>query len=204
MLPREHNYNVGAETKGIDHFMLSGLRNRCSLLLFTLFLIPGCRRTPSAPSTKVKPVAVDRPALSVPEKTAATAESAPTRPSGPIRFFDVTSQSGIHFRHNSGAFGKKYLPETMGSGVCVLDYDNDGWQDILFVNSMDWQEHKTSKSFPALYHNNKDGTFTDVTHQAGLDVETYGLGCAAADYDNDGFVDVYVTALEGNHLFRNV
>src|SRR5215813_4074760 len=104
------------------------------------------------------------------------------RPSGPIQFTDITAQAGIHFKHNSGAFGKKYLPETMGPGVCVLDYDNDGWQDILFVNSMDWPEHKTSKSFPALYHNDKDGTFTDVTHQAGLDVETYGLGCAAADY----------------------
>jgi hypothetical protein len=64
------------------------------------------------------------------------------RPSGPIQFTDVTEQAGIHFKHNSGAFGKKYLPETMGSGVCFLDYDNDGWQDILFVNSMDWPEHK--------------------------------------------------------------
>jgi hypothetical protein len=60
------------------------------------------------------------------------------RSSGPIQFTDVTEQAGIHFKHNSGAFGKKYLPETMGSGVCFLDYDNDGWQDILFVNSMDW------------------------------------------------------------------
>ncbi len=126
------------------------------------------------------------------------------RPSGPIRFTDVTAEAGIHFKHNSGAFGKKYLPETMGSGVCVLDYDNDGWQDILFVNSMDWPEHKTSKSFPALYHNNKDGTFTDVTRQAGLETEMYGLGCAAADYDNDGFDDIYITALDGNHLFHNL
>ncbi|MEO8724939.1 MAG: CRTAC1 family protein [Acidobacteriaceae bacterium] len=92
----------------------------------------------------------------------------------------------------------------MGSGVCVLDYDNDGWQDILFVNSMDWPGHKSGKSFPALYHNNRDGTFTDVTRQAGLAVEMYGLGCAAADYDNDGFDDIYITALGGNHLFRNL
>ncbi len=91
-----------------------------------------------------------------------------TRPSGPIKFTDVTAQAGIHFKHNSGAFGKKYLPETMGSGVCFLDYDNDGWQDILLVNSMDWPGHKSGKSFPALYHNNQDGTFTDVTRQAGL------------------------------------
>jgi hypothetical protein len=126
------------------------------------------------------------------------------RPSGPIQFVDVTAQAGIHFKHNSGAFGKKYLPETMGSGVCFLDYDNDGWQDILFVNSMDWPGHKSGKSFPALYHNNRDGTFTDVTREAGLDVEMYGLGCAAADYDNDGYVDIYITCVGANHLFHNL
>ena len=93
---------------------------------------------------------------------------APSRPSGPIEFTDVTAKAGIHFKHNTGAFGKKYLPETMGSGVCFLDYDNDGWQDILLVNSMDWPGHESGKSFPALYHNNQDGTFTDVTRQAGL------------------------------------
>ncbi len=102
--------------------------------------------------------------------------AAPARPSGPITFTDVTAQAGIHFRHNNGAFGKKYLPETMGSGVCVIDYDNDGWPDILFVNSTDWPGHKTRRTTPALYHNNHDGTFTDVTQQAGLDVEMYGTG----------------------------
>jgi hypothetical protein len=126
------------------------------------------------------------------------------RPSGPIEFTDVTTQAGIHFMHNSGAFGKKYLPETMGSGVCFLDYDNDGWQDILFVNSMDWPEHRSGKSFPALYHNNQDGTFTDVTRAAGLAVEMYGMGCAIGDYDNDGFVDIYITAVGTNHLFHNL
>jgi hypothetical protein len=130
--------------------------------------------------------------------------SAQARPSGPIQFTDVTAQAGIHFKHNSGAFGKKYLPETMGSGVCVLDYDNDGWQDILFVNSMDWPGHKSGKSFPALYHNNKDGTFTDVTVQAGLAIEMYGMGCAIGDYDNDGYDDIYITAVGSNHLFRNL
>jgi len=126
------------------------------------------------------------------------------RPSGPIRFTDFTAQAGIHFRHNSGAFGKKYLPETMGSGVCVIDYDNDGWQDILFVNSKNWPDHGQTKSYSALYHNNHDGTFTDVTKEAGLATEMYGLGCAVGDYDNDGNDDIYVTALDGNHLFRNL
>jgi hypothetical protein len=131
--------------------------------------------------------------------------SSPARPAGPIEFRDMTKQAGILFKHNSGAFGKKYLPETMGSGVCVLDYDNDGWQDILFVNSMDWPGHKGgAKSYPALYHNNKDGTFTDVTREAGLAMESYGLGCAVADYDNDGFEDIYITTVGSNHLFHNL
>jgi hypothetical protein len=127
-----------------------------------------------------------------------------SRPSGPIRFTDVTAQAGLRFRHNSGAFGKKYLPETMGSGVCVIDYDNDGWQDIFFVNSKNWPGHGGPKSRSTLDHNNQDGTFTDVTEQAGLHGEMYGLGCAVGDYDNDGHEDLYVTALDGNHLFRNL
>jgi hypothetical protein len=127
-----------------------------------------------------------------------------SRPSGPIQFTDVTERAGIHFKHNSGAFGKKYLPETMGSGVCFLDYDNDGWQDILFVNSMDWPEHKNGNSFPALYHNNHDGTFTDVTRAAGLAIEMYGMGCAIGDYDNDGYPDIYITGVGSNHLFHNL
>jgi hypothetical protein len=126
------------------------------------------------------------------------------RPSGPIQFTDVTTAAGLRFTHNSGALGKKYLPETMGSGCAFLDYDNDGWQDILLVNSMDWPGHKGRKSFPALYHNNENGTFTDVTKQAGLAVEMYGLGCAIADYDNDGREDIYITCLGPNHLFRNL
>jgi hypothetical protein len=127
------------------------------------------------------------------------------RPSGQIQFTDVTQAAGIHFQHNSGAFGKKYLPETMGSGVCAIDFDGDGWQDVLFVNSMDWPEHHTAKhSTAALYHNNHNGTFTDVTRTSGLGVPTYGLGCAVGDYDNDGRDDIYITALDGNHLFHNL
>ncbi|HEY3580143.1 MAG TPA: CRTAC1 family protein [Pyrinomonadaceae bacterium] len=128
----------------------------------------------------------------------------PPRPSGPIEFTDVTAEAGIHFKHNSGAFGKKYLPETIGSGAAFLDYDNDGWQDILLVNSMDWPENKKRRSYPALYHNNKDGTFTDVTAQAGLAVEMYGIGVAVGDYDNDGNEDIYITCVGPNHLFRNL
>jgi hypothetical protein len=126
------------------------------------------------------------------------------RYSGPIQFIDVTAQAGIHFKHNSGAFGKKYLPETVGAGCAFIDYDNDGWQDILLINSMNWPGHAGPKSYPALYHNNRNGTFTDVTKEAGLAVEMYGIGCAVADYDNDGFDDIYITCLGANHLFRNL
>lgn len=121
-----------------------------------------------------------------------------------VQFTDVTSAAGIRFRHNSGAFGKKYLPETMGSGCAFLDYDNDGWQDVLFVQSKDWPGHLQKHSTLALYHNNHNGTFTDVTKAAGLAVEMYGLGVAAGDYDNDGNIDIYVTALGNNHLFHNL
>jgi len=125
-------------------------------------------------------------------------------PSGPVAFTDVTAGAGIRFRHNSGAFGRKYLPETMGSGVAFLDADGDGWQDLFLVNSRDWPGRKGSPSFPALYHNRRGGTFEDVTAAAGLRVQLYGLGAASADYDNDGRVDLYVTALGGNKLYRNL
>jgi len=149
----------------------------------------------------------DKKAASEDQSATQPQAPAPTeaaRYSGPIEFTDATAQAGIHFKHNSGAFGKKYLPETLGSGCAFLDYDNDGWQDILLVNSMNWPGRAGPKSYPALYHNNQNGTFTDVTKEAGLAVEMYGLGCAVADYDNDGFDDVYITCLGPNHLFRNL
>ncbi len=121
----------------------------------------------------------------------------------PLSFSDVTTSAGITFRHVSGAFGKKYLPETMGSGGAFADLDGDGWQDIVLVNSTTWPGQPARPSLPAVYRNNHDGTFTDVTRQAGLAAQFYGMGVAAADYDNDGDVDLYVTALGPNRLFRN-
>jgi hypothetical protein len=120
-----------------------------------------------------------------------------------ITFRDVTQQSGIHFTHNNGAFGKKFLPETLGPGVAFTDYDNDGWPDIFLVNGTDWPGHKQKHTTPKLYHNNHDGSFTDVTHKAGLDIEMYGMGVTVGDYDNDGFEDLFITALGQNRLFHN-
>ena len=176
----------------------------CCLSLLLSSGIVACRKP--QPKVTHSEQAKAQPSFPSPPKASNQALTPPvmSRPSGPIRFVDVTDAAGIHFRHNSGAFGKKYLPETMGSGVCVIDYDGDGWQDILFVNSMDWPEHKVSISTPALYHNNHDGTFTDVTHTSGLAKEMYGLGCAVGDFDNDGRDDIYITALGGNYLFRNL
>lgn len=124
---------------------------------------------------------------------------------GPLgfQFTDVTSAAGLHFRHNSGAYGGKLLPETLGSGCAFLDYDRDGWQDILLINGMDWAGHKRQASPLKLYRNNRNGTFTDVTRAAGLDVEMYGMGVAAGDYNNDGFPDIFVSCVGQSRLFRN-
>jgi len=120
-----------------------------------------------------------------------------------FQFVDVTRQAGLNFQHNSGAYGGKLLPETLGSGCAFLDYDADGWPDILLINSMDWLGHKRQRSTLKLYHNNRNGTFTDVTQTAGLDVELYGMGVAIGDYNNDGFPDIFITCVGQSRLFRN-
>ena len=119
-----------------------------------------------------------------------------------VAFTDVTAEAGIDFEHHNGRSGRKYLPETLGSGCAFLDYDNDGRPDIFLVNSRPWTPGGapvTSK----LYRNEGGGRFADATNQAGLATSLYGLGAAAADYDNDGFVDLYVTVLDGDRLYRN-
>jgi hypothetical protein len=140
-----------------------------------------------------------------------------------VRFVDITRQAGINFVHYTGAFGKKYLPETMGAGCAFIDFDNDGNPDILLVNGADFPSRRSRRpsgrnesaglgagdlpvahrSALRLYRNNGDGTFTDVTAKAGLNVEMYGMGVAVGDYDNDGWDDIYVTGLGEARLFHN-
>ena len=129
----------------------------------------------------------------------------PPAPSSPVgfRLVDVTAGAGLQFRHNSGAYGGKLLPETLGAGCAFLDYDGDGWQDILLINGMDWPGHKRQRSTLKLYRNNRNGTFSDVTRSAGLDLEMYGMGVAVGDYDNDGYPDILVTCVGQNRLFKN-
>ena len=120
----------------------------------------------------------------------------------PVTFVNITNQAGIRFVHHSGAEGKKYLPESLGAGCAFADLDNDGWADILLLNGKDWTS--TGRHYlPALYRNNQNGTFSDITRGSGLDVEMYAMGVAVGDYDNDGLPDVYITALDGDHLFHN-
>jgi hypothetical protein len=129
------------------------------------------------------------------------AAAAPPDPG--FRLVDVTAAAGLDFHHNSGAFGQKYLPETLGPGCAFFDYDGDGWLDILIVNGADWPGRKPQHSTLKLYRNNRNGTFTDVTGPAGLAVEMYGMGVAIADYNNDGFPDLLITAVGQNRLFQN-
>ncbi len=116
---------------------------------------------------------------------------------------DISGRAGLHFKHNTGAYGAKLLPETLGPGCAFLDYDNDGWLDILLINGQDWPGHQRQRSTMQLLRNNRNGTFTDVTRAAGLDVEMYGMGVAVGDFDNDGFPDLYITAVGQSRLFRN-
>ncbi len=139
-----------------------------------------------------------RAALVAAASVVLSAQSAP-----PFRLVDVTRAAGISFTHNSGAYGKKFLPETLGAGAAFLDYNNDGRQDILLVNGSAWPGQPRARSYSRLYRNDGNGRFTDVTTMAGLEFEMYGMGIAAADFDNDGWQDLLLTAVGQNRLLHN-
>lgn len=164
------------------------------LLAVLLVMVASCRQRKATPAPPIRPVVEAK----VP----------------PVSFRDVTKEAGIDFVQVNGAQGKKWMPETMGGGVAVFDYNNDGREDILFVSSCYWPgdpRAKTLKSSLTLYENIGNGPdgvprFKDVTKEAGLDKVLYGMGAAVGDYDNDGWEDIYVTGLGaygGNRLFHN-
>ncbi len=172
-------------------------------LVIAAFSSAACQKQKSS-STRTVDTSLS---VAVQETGEASPSPLPAKPASfvPITFTDVTQQAGIRFRHYNGAYGKKYLPETMGSGCAFLDYDNDGWQDILLINSMDFPDSpKKRRAVMALYHNNQNGTFTDVTAQAGLAKQMYGMGAAIGDYDNDGWADIFIACLGHSRLFRNL
>jgi hypothetical protein len=152
------------------------------------------RRSPHTPASAAPlPMHEGSPAVAAPE----------------ARFVDITREAGITFEHENGADGQKLLPETMGGGVAFFDFDRDGRPDLLFVDSRPWpwsapKNGRAARSRLVLYRNVGGGRFVDATEAAGLTVDMYGMGVAAADYDNDGWIDLFVTAVGGNHLFRNV
>jgi enediyne biosynthesis protein E4 len=125
---------------------------------------------------------------------------------GPVIFEDITKQAGLAgWRHKMGVPEKNFIVETNGSGVCLIDYDNDGWLDIYLVNgsTFDALDGKEETPHAALFHNNHDGTFTDVSAQAGVTNDRWGYGCSVADYDNDGWPDLFVGNYGKNRLYHN-
>ena len=121
----------------------------------------------------------------------------------PVVFTDVAASAGLRFLHERGGTPEHQLPETMGSGLAWLDYDNDGWMDLYVVQSGLFPPRGEPGSNDRLYHNRKNGTFEDVTEKAGIRDRAYGMGAIAADFDNDGFTDIFVTNFGRNILYRN-
>ena len=163
------------------------------LIVFT-FCFLTCKK--DEPKSEAKPPEYTKPRYTITESNSIHTS---------LHFTDITKEAGIDFIHETGAFGKKWMPETMGSGGGFLDYDNDGLPDIFLVNSSKWPGHETNKKqhTPKLYRNLGNGKFRDVTIKAGLDFSVYGMGCAFADYDSDGDMDIYLTAVGDNKLLRN-
>jgi len=146
------------------------------------------------------PLLVEEAVVTGPVRVPATSRETPPV----VRFTDITAAAGIDFVHVNGRYGEKLMPETIGSGAAFIDYDNDGDQDLLLVNSSEWPGHEQgSQATLALYRNDGSGRFEDVTRASGLAIHCYGMGVAVGDYDNDGWTDLYITTLGSNYLLRN-
>src|SRR4030095_16560083 len=122
----------------------------------------------------------------------------------PVNFSNIAVQAGITFKHENGASPQKFMPETMGAGALIFDYDNNGWPDIFLVNGGSFVDKRAAAAARhRLYRNNGDGKFTDMTSASGITVSNFGMGVCSADYDNDGWADLYITGIQSNTLYRN-
>ena len=147
-----------------------------------------------------QPPAITEARIEAPSAVTETAAAQPPT----VHFTDISEDAGIHFNHVNGAYGERLMPETIGSGAAFLDYDNDGDQDLFLVNFRHWPDHPGDNTpTQALYRNDGSGHFEDVSRESGLDIEEYGMGVAVGDYDADGWVDLFLSSLKKNRLFRN-
>ena len=201
-LPIDESPDYDPDTVEQDDTVIAAALKR-SLAVFTLaaVVIGGILVASGYLETETE-VVTDRTPLEVPQVPERPQAEIPT-----VMFTDITDEAGIDFVHENGAYGDKLLPETMGGGCAFLDFDGDGDQDLLLVNSRRWdwdtRPQPTRPTHPALYANDGTGHFTDVTRQRGLDVSLYGMGAAVGDFDNDGRPDLFISAVGHNRLFRN-
>ena len=177
-MPSRESYLNESFIRRLLHLRARGRNWILALILLAFLLLAGCNR--GAP----------------PRSTVGAA----------IVFRDVAESAGVRFERVNGATGRKLLPETMGGGAGFIDYDNDGWMDIVLVDGGAWDGRGTGSAHQSvrLFHNDRNGHFTDVSAQSGLRGDFQGMGVAVGDYDNDGYDDLFVTALGGSRLYHNV